>query len=478
MKKVFILLLSVVALLAFTIPAMALHGVKEMLDYTPTVVKAKNAQLVFDGYVRIRGNIQDNTSDFKDSDTNAAADTEDKDANYDQRVRLGVKATVSPNTMAHLELELENGYDDGHEWGENIGGSGIYTAGGNSKIGSMDLRQAYVSHQGTALTGNLSGFKAGHMLIALGTGTYYNHTMGGDDGIILWTQPMDGTEIAFAIIKGAENSGSFRGGDIDIYALTIETLAGGLGLSGDLSLLNDNAGTLETVSVDQDITLWNLGLRASMDVGGATVNAGCDIQTGEIENFKTGGEDLDLSGYQCQIKASAKVGDINVHGGFAYGSGDDIDSANDYEGFITSLSAGGNVGTFIYDNKATTAAQKTFSASTATSSTYAGRSSTNGLANTWYLNVGATTNVTPDVTVNGEIFYLQASEKVSNTANLDDEDIGWELDGKVTYQIDTALAYYVEAGILFAGDFYKNITGASVSPDDAWAVRQGLVLTF
>jgi hypothetical protein len=94
------------------------------------------------------------------------------------------------------------------------------------------------------------------------------------------------------------------------------------------------------------------------------------------------------------------------------------------------------------------------------------------------LNVGATTNVTPDVAINAELFYLQASEKVSNTSGLDDEDIGVELDGKITYQIDTALAWYVESGILFSGDFYKNVTGATVSPDSTWRVRQGIVLNF
>jgi hypothetical protein len=337
----------------------------------------------------------------------------------------------------------------------------------------MDIRQAYISHQGTALTGSLSGFKAGHMLIALGSGTYYNHTKGGDDTILLWMQPNDNTEVAFAIIKGDENStGGVNSNDTDIYAITLETEAGGASISADLSLLT------EDITFGADADLWNFGLRAGLDLSGVGVNVGCDLQSGTIETFKTSGSDMDLSGYQCQIKANTKVGDVDVHAGFAYGSGDDIDSAGDYEGFITSLSSGGNVGTFVYDNTVATAAQKTFSTSGTASSAYGAGSSTNGLANTWYLNVGATTNVTPDVAINGELFFLQASEKVSNTAELDDKDIGVELDGKVTWQIDTGLAWYVESGILFAGDFYKNITGASVSPDSVWRVRQGLTLSF
>jgi hypothetical protein len=475
MKKIFILLLSVVALLAFTASAFALHGVEDMLDYTPSVVKAKNAQIVIFGHFRIRGNVDDNTSDFQDTVDNTGA-FKDDGSGYDQRVRLGVAATVSPNTMGTIELETAAGGGDGFTWGAIQGGAGVYAASGNAKPTDMHLRQAYIAHQGTGLLGQLSGFKAGHMLIALGNGSFYNHTKSGDDGLIFWTQPMDGTEIAFAILKGDENGGA---SDIDVYAVTFETAMNGIGLSGDLGYLNDHASTLG--ATDEGITLWNLGLRASTDVSGFKLNGGCDIQSGEVEAFKTDRTDMDLSGYQCQIGASTNIADVSVHAKFAYGSGDDIGSADDYEGFITSISSGGNVGTFVYDNAAITAAQKGFSSSAATSSTYTtgNATSTNGLANTWYLNIGATASLNPDTKINGELFYLQASESVNmNSATTSDEkDIGFEVDGKITYQLDTAVAYYVEAGILIAGDFYKNITGG-LDPDNAWKLRHGIVLNF
>jgi hypothetical protein len=478
MKKIFILLLSVVALLAFTASAFALHGVKEMLDYTPSVVKAKQAQVELYGHYRIRGSIKDNTSDFEDTDDNDPMDkTDDAAADYDQRVRFGIKATVSPQSQAVLEVETGSGNSDAFGWGSSSAGSGgVYRAGGNVKKGAMEIRQAYVSHQTTAL-GPLAGFKAGHMLIALGTGTYYNHTKGGDDGILFWVQPQDNTEIAFAILKGEENSGNDN--DIDIYALTLETAAGAINLSGDISYLHDNAGTFGQFDLN-NATLWNIGVRAGTDLQGIGVNAGCDFQSGEIDAFKDDSDDMDLSGWQCQIGASTKVGEASVHAKFAYGSGDDIDSEDDYEGFITSLSSGGNVGTFVYDNSTTTAAQR-LSTNNARSSDFA-NANTNGLANTMYLNVGATTNLTPDLSANAEVFYLVASEEVSNTSELDDDDIGVEVDGKLTYQIDTGVAWYIEAGILFAGDFYKNVTTMNnptpETPDNVWRIRQGLVFNF
>ena len=38
--------------------------------------------------------------------------------------------------------------------------------------------------------------------------------------------------------------------------------------------------------------------------------------------------------------------------------------------------------------------------------------------------------------------------------------------------------FYREGGYLFAGDFYKNITATAVNPDNAYAVRHGVELTF
>jgi hypothetical protein len=463
MRKISILLLAVVALLAFTASAFALHGVKEMLDYTPSVVKAKTAQVELSGHIRIRGNIQDNNSDFEDTDDGVA---DDDSAGYDQRVRLMTKATVSPNTQGVFELELSDTRDtdvrlgsDGYAWGSQQAGGGVYNLAGNSKMGNMAVRQAYVAHQTTAL-GPLAGFKAGHMLIALGNGSYYNHTKGGDDTLLFWVQPQDGTEIAFAIIKGDENGDA---DDIDIYALTLDTKAGDIGLSADVSYLNDNS---MPVAVDAGLNLWNIGIRASADLQGVGINAGCDFQTGEIEEVLGTSDDVDLSGYQCQAGASVKVGDASVHAKFAYGSGDDIDSDDDMEMFITSISSGGNVGTFVYDNSAVTASMV---------------GNTTGLSNTWYLNAGATTNISPDLKVNAEIFYLQASEEVSDIDGFDETDIGVEVDGKITYQIDTSLAWYLEAGILFAGDFnrvHMATLDPDGDPDNAWKIRHGIVFSF
>jgi hypothetical protein len=82
------------------------------------------------------------------------------------------------------------------------------------------------------------------------------------------------------------------------------------------------------------------------------------------------------------------------------------------------------------------------------------------------------------------LFYIQAVKKIdannpygfANTT--DSRSIGTEFDAKFTYQIDRNLKYWVEGGYLFAGKFWKAVTGANNDPDDAYAVRHGIQLNF
>jgi hypothetical protein len=61
---------------------------------------------------------------------------------------------------------------------------------------------------------------------------------------------------------------------------------------------------------------------------------------------------------------------------------------------------------------------------------------------------------------------------------LDDQDIGVELNAKLTYQLDNNIVLYLENGILFAGDIYKNRTLLAQDPDDPFSSRAGLLLNF
>jgi hypothetical protein len=494
MKKSLIALLSVTILLLFVASAFALHAVPENFEYTPSIVKSKMAQIELGGEIRIRGYYENNTSDFAsiedrttpETATEAVESNDDQNAYYDQRVRLHVKATVSPNTMGMVELETGDSANNTYKWGNVCDDAHGEYPKSNCKPEDLVVRQAYIAHQGNGL-GMLSGFKAGHMLLALGNGMFYNHTEYGDDAIVLWMAPVEGTEISLVTIKiGESATAGMTRDDANAYVLMAESAIDSVNVSGDVTYVSDN----ETSSA-AGLTLWNIGVRGDADLGIASIKGDVEFQAGKIKEALTDGSDMDLRAWALLLGADFKLGEVNLGTEFAYGSGDDIDSEDKYEGFITSLSDGQR-STFIADYRAPGAGQH-INTGGVVSSTYAGMKNY-GLNNQWYINVGADAKVHPDVKVGGDIYYLRASQKVANDTpgteqDLEDLNMGVEVDAKVVYQIDQNLVYFIEGGYLFAGDFYKNVTRGkdadhygdadfSSDPDNAYAVRHGLILSF
>ncbi|RJQ15019.1 MAG: hypothetical protein C4560_11265 [Nitrospiraceae bacterium] len=472
MKKSLIALLSVIVLMVFTTAAFALHQVTAT-EYTPSVVKAAKAQITLGGELRVRGEFRNNTTDFENTDedgTDGAANPRDRQAFYDQRVRLNLKATVSPNTMGFVELENGNDLDttagdtaDGPAWGSTTeGATGIYQES-NSKRGDLRVRQLYIAHQGKGL-GVLSGIKAGHMLMALGNNMFYDHSKFGDDAIVFWISPADKTEISLSALKLTENSNVIHD-DQNAFVLAAESAIGDISVSGDLTWVDDNG------TAHKELNLYNLGLRANADLKVVRVKGDVELQTGKQKSGASNGDDLKFRGLAVMAGVEADAGPVTVRGNVAYGSGDKTDTGEKYEGFVTSLGADQRY-TYIYEYRAPTAAQTSL-----TGGAYAGATGT-GLNNTWYINAGVTAKPATDLKVSADAYYLRASKKVSDTNDLDSKAIGFELDGKVEYQIDTNLAYYVEGGYLFAGDFYKNVTAGNEDPDNAYGVRHGLLLKF
>ncbi|MEN8263045.1 MAG: hypothetical protein ABFR82_06240 [Nitrospirota bacterium] len=475
MRKYLVALLSVMMILAFAVSSDARHEVKDQFEYQPQVVKSSKAMITLGGHIRIRGEISDNNSDLRDTDENDVAseandDWRDDEAHWNQRVRLNLKATVSPNSLAFVELESADGStedkldgSDGWTWGTGAeGASGLYQVS-NSKRGDLRVRQAYISHQNNAL-GVPAGFKAGHMLLALGNGLFFDHSKFGDDAILFWISPADAIEISLIGIKFEEGSSSLSD-DTDAYVVSVEGGAGPVNFSADVTYVVDNNFAFSADEGDRrvNMNLWNIGLRADADAGPVNIYGDVEFQTGEIED---GDADTDLSGYAAMVGAEANVGAVTVHGEFAYGSGDEnIEDPNDdeFEGFITSIGSGQHY-TYLYDQHVITAA---------------GASNT-GLSNTWYLNAGLSAKAGSDIKISADLYYLEASEKVAEDSptTTEDTEIGVELDGKITYQIDTNLVYYVEAGYLWAGDFYENVTGDDGNIDNPWSVRQGIVFNF
>lgn len=426
MKKFLVTMLAVIAVMAFAVSVYAA------------------SQVELNGQIRVRGEYK---HDF-DLNNDARAN----ETFYDQRVRLGAKATVTPNTSAVIELETGDNSSDVYKWGTS-------SSSNNSKPDGLSIRQAFISHQAKQF-----GLKVGHQLLSLGNSLFYDHTQWGDDAIVV-TTPVGSGNLSLLAIKLDEGNVD-ENDDMDAYVAALSMPMGAVNFSGDLSYLVDS--DKESAGSDvEGMRLWNLGLRGDTNVGGAKVKADIEIQTGKTKNGGTGGSDLKYKGFAAMIGAEANVGAAAVRANVAFGSGDKEGSANKNEGFQAYIGTYQHF-TYLYEQKVV-GGDKNGDDTIETNA---------GLNNTWYINLGATMKPSADLSVSGDIYYLRAHRAIDPSDNTkDSKNIGVEVDAKIDYKIDTNLSYYVEGGYLFAGDYYKNVTGTE-SPDNAWGVRHGLILSF
>jgi hypothetical protein len=443
MKKHLLVLLSVLAIVAFATTAFALHEVASQ-EYTPGLVKAGKTQIDLGGELRIRGESNNNLSDLRDTKDGTDGEFSDHNSKYDQRVRLSLKATVSPNTFGFVELETGDSSDT-YTWGS---GSSAGTSG--AKRGTLAIRQAYISTN----LGKVATLKAGHMLLALGNNLFFDHTKFGDDAILFSIPAGDG-EVTLINLKFAEGD-NHENDDLDGYVAAFGMPIGTSKVSADLTYLRDHAkgGAYE------GFYLANLGGRFNGDFSGLKVKADLEVQTGKAKDY-LGGDDLKYRGFALMAGVEVPAGPATVRANAAYGSGDKTDTDDKYEGYKNFLSDN-QYYTYVYDYKVMTAAGGTHT----------------GINNTWYLNAGVTAKPTTDLSLSGDLYFLRAARRMSEADKLDSKKIGVELDAKAEYQIDSNLVYFVEAGYLWAGDLYKNVVGAHEDPDNPWSARHGLLLKF
>ena len=491
MKKTLMLMLSVVLALGLTVPAFAIHP-ETPSESVPLIGKTT---IELGGSLRFRGDFRvdnivagpDSLSNFVELGELAAltpaeldalfiaegltpgvdgagallnalgfAEKRDNKADWDGRVRLWINAYVTDNTMGRFHLETgSSNKSDGYGWGCDRGtndDSGVYTAGGNCKKDELRILEAWIKHESSGLLGVPAGVKVGHFPVKLGRGLFLLHTRFGDDAINPFVKITDNLTVEVVMSKFREESSLKASDDSDAYALLVHYNTDTFNLDGDLTYLLDRDYADTSVNAE----LWNVGIRGDFKIGEWDIYADGEIQFGDVELSDADPllDDADFKGYAFLVGTNVKLGEFALNGEFAYGSGQDEDE-DDFEMFANSLSAVKKF-TYVYDYRMMTAAL----------------SQNTGIANTWYAKIGASMKPTADLSVAADLYYLQAVEEV-----LDEDDLGFELDANMKYQIDKNFQYFIEGGVLFTGDFYDNF-----DPDDdadtAYVVRHGVQLAF
>ncbi len=464
-------------------------------DTTAAIAKGKT-QITLGGEIRMRGMYGRNLDVIDDKYYGREYDTgwknedgipktrnyKDKSRNrsyYDYRVRLNMEAKISPNTTGYVELESSNeefGSDkpnssENTKWGSGTQGpKGAYKYGNWHDESSVFIRQAWIQHQGSGLLGVPLGVKVGKQLIKLGNGLFFDHTYFGDDAILAFVQPLKELTIAAYTIKFDENNINLND-DATAYGLLASYAGNGWGISADATYVDhqnnrDLGGKPDYYSVP-DIHLWNFGLRGNYDNIAGTglgIRADVEFQTGKIE--LPGSSDSDLKGWAVLGGLDYKFKSIplTITAEYARGSGDESND-NDHKAFITALGPEQHY-TFVYEYLAPSACN--FNGMNGETGT--------GLCNTQYVKLGAAADITKDLKAEVYGYWLKAVEDVSINGGKKDDDLGWEVDAKVTYKLDKGLIYWVEGGYFWPGDAYDMNGGKSA--DDAWAVRHGIQLKF
>ncbi len=475
--------------LGFAASSFAIHA--EIPAETQAVVSAGATQITIGGEVRIRGIWANNLGDLN-SDKTSTGDT----AKWDQRVRLQVEAKVTPNTTGLIQLEAgdpslgSNTQADIRNWGTETSGATGTLGFANGKQDGMRVLQAWILHQGSGLLGVPALVKIGHMPIQIGqAGLFYEHTKFGDDALLLGVDPIKGLHLIAGTVKMFEGNTALND-DVNAYTFIVSyDVNKDINFGADLTYADGqnlgHGGSFGAIINDPSLHLWNLGANAKVRVAGLGIAADVAVQRAKVDNLAASftGDDK-FTTFATKVDLDFTIKPVTLLAGAAYGSGNNNASALGRKDFITSQS---NIQhfTFVYEYLMPNAAGNT----------------SGGLQNTWYLMAGAKADIVKNLDVAFKVYYLRAINGVSKefgvaSQNTDptglgnSKNIGTEIDGNINYQIDRNLKYYVEGGYLFAGNFGKSLTPGSnislpvsttnhhASPDDAWAIRHGIQLSF
>jgi hypothetical protein len=414
LKKLLAIVIGALFVLSFASSAFAVHA--EIPAETQAVVAKGETQITMGGLIRVRGWWRKNIVGGLPFDNKSGSWN-------DQRIRLYTDARVSPNVQGYVMLQGD------WKWGSNNQG----------KVGGVDVLQAFVTYTGSGLFGVPAGLKIGHMPLALGHKTFFEHTNDGDDAIVLFVNPTKQVHISLLSIKLCGDGGLCGGSptdntdDTDGYVALI-TYAADIGTFGaNYTYLNNSDG---------ELSLSNLGLHAGGQVAGLGYKGEVNLQFGDVNPTQ------DAEGWSVMLGVNYKVDPVNLKAEFGYGTGDD---GPDVEQFISFLNAVPHY-TFVYDYQMSTA----------------GGCTNCGLPNTTYYMVGLDYNPTKNLKTKVNGFLLRASEAPAGT----DKDVGWEVDAGLVYTIAKNLKYYFDIGYFDAGDFWG--PGA----DEATAIRQQFILSF
>jgi len=460
LKKFITIILGALFVLGLSATAFAIHA--EIPAETQAVVAKGVTQITLGGNIRVRGwylnDIVDTTLEVLtegelEGATRLPADV-GSSSYYDERVRLSIDA-ASGSTTGRIHLESNSGNKDTWTWG---GDPDTF----DSKPTDVHILEAWIQHKFDA--GFPVGVKIGHMPLVLGPAKlFYDHTKFGDDAIIVFSDPTPNTHIALLTIKVDEGTsvatiGDLVGGnvsnadDADAYVALLNHKLGNTTLGAYYVYIN---------SSDVGTKLQDVGVHAAGSVAGLTYTAQADLNFGDAVEIL--GTEIEAKGWAAWLELGYKIDPIGIRVMGAMGSGDEDPFDDEIEGFINFLGSN-RYYTVVYDYQLAGANLVRYQ----------------GVSNTTVLNAGIDLKPTDKLALSVDGYWLQATEtewiETLSEQSVDD-DLGWEVDVKASYDLAKNLKYFVWAGYMKTGDFYEDVFGPDFDKDPT-VVMHGIEYAF
>ncbi len=409
MKKIAILGLAALMVVAFCVPASALES-------------------IFGGYWRTRA--------FSQRDFSADESEADNLTVIDTRARLYYTAVLNDNLKFVNQFEFDAVWGkDGVEGGKIIAGTNADGDIGTDGVG-IEVKHSYVDF-------NMGGFingKVGLQPGFLGRGFLF------DDDFAGITLSFYGENFSLPLIwMRAYEEGKGSGKDeVDFFGVapTFGNETFSFSPFGFYAYSN-NAKNWDNTSEFDSLNMWYAGADIDANMGPASIWLTGIYQGGDADLAVNPNESVDFKAWLAAAGLSIDMGGVaDLHGQAFYATGDD-DNDTDRESFF--VPAGQSyewseiMGLSVFDNQASK------------------NSCGDQIGNIMAGNVGTTIKPSDDLSISLDAWYAKLAESINitdtTTGQVSEEDeLGIEANVKISYQLVEGLHLDLIGAYLFAGD--------------------------
>jgi hypothetical protein len=455
---------------------------KKALVVLVVLALASFGSMAFAADISVSGQMDFRSRDFQDLDMNSKV--HDGQVDTQERVRLNVNIKADD---VKAKLSIENDWDT---WGRlETHQANAQTNSPDSGLVYLQLREAWVSFNLPGLPVNVTG---GHQLLQLGNAWFFRSMKYGSDAWVIANQTGNNTA-ALVDIKVGEGATGVAD-DFDAYALLDvmklnEKMTAGI----DITFLKDRKASLSNnpgpASVYQtglggnpnpytEINIQNVGLNFNGMLGPVNLKAELDVQSGKATSAfaSSGVADTKFKGNQIVVQGTVPVNPVTINFTVARGSGQKFnDTSTDVKQYVPVLDADMHY-TFMFEYKVGNKG-----AANLVNGVSGGAHT--GFANVTALNAGAMFAASKSLSVGGDLWILQSTEKIHDGTSADPNattnELGTEIDVKVNWKLTDNLSWNWNIGYLAPGKGLGTIDGAGATHKDPATGIQGILsMTF